>query len=61
MNGGLRRKRGNAFDLSDSEDEAQQKMRKKQLEFQKMRKALMADERIADIGKWRLLALLIHC
>ncbi|OCK77670.1 hypothetical protein K432DRAFT_333475 [Lepidopterella palustris CBS 459.81] len=50
-NGGLRRKRGNDFELSDSEDEAAQRRRKKQLEFAKMRKALLEDENIGKIAQ----------
>ena len=51
MNGGLRKRRGgDAFDMSDSEDEAEQRRRKKQNEFRQMTKALVADERIGEIG-----------
>lgn len=50
-NGGLRRRRGADFDLSDSEDEAAERRRKaKQREFAKMRKALLEDENIEKIA-----------
>jgi mediator of replication checkpoint protein 1 len=53
MNGGLRRRAGgrDGFDMSDSEDEDDIRLRKKRAEFQKMNKALLADERIGDIAK----------
>ncbi|KAF2259759.1 hypothetical protein CC78DRAFT_620801 [Lojkania enalia] len=52
MNGGLRKRRGgDTFDMSDSEDEAEQRRRKKQMEFRKMTKALIADERIGKIAE----------
>ncbi|KAF2739789.1 hypothetical protein EJ04DRAFT_457128, partial [Polyplosphaeria fusca] len=52
MNGGLRKRRGgDAFEMSDSEDEAQQRRRKKQAEFKQMQKALMSDERIGQIAQ----------
>jgi mediator of replication checkpoint protein 1 len=53
MNGGLRRRAGgrDGFDLSDSEDEEDLRLRKKRAEFQKMSRALLADERIGDIAK----------
>ncbi|KAF1911121.1 MRC1-like domain-containing protein [Ampelomyces quisqualis] len=53
MNGGLRRRAGvrDGFDMSDSEDEEDMRLRKKRAEFQKMNKALLADERIGDIAK----------
>jgi mediator of replication checkpoint protein 1 len=52
MNGGLRRRAGgrDGFDMSDSEDEDDIRLRKKRAEFQKMNKALLADERIGDIA-----------
>lgn len=53
MNGGLRRRAGgrDGFDMSDSEDEEDLRLRKRRAEFQKMNKALLADERIGDIAK----------
>lgn len=50
-NGGLRRKRGADFELSDSEDDGEARRRKKQQEFARMRKALMEDENIGKIGE----------
>jgi mediator of replication checkpoint protein 1 len=52
MNGGLRKRRGgDAFDVSDPEDEIEQRRRKKRMEFQQMTKALIADERIGQIAE----------
>jgi mediator of replication checkpoint protein 1 len=53
MNGGLRRRAGgrDGFDMSDSEDEDDMRLRKKRAEFQKMNRALLADERIGNIAK----------
>ena len=53
MNGGLRRRAGgrDGFDMSDSEDEEDLRLRKKRAEFQKMNRALLADERIGNIAK----------
>lgn len=53
MNGGLRRRAGgrDGFNMSDSEDEEDMRLRKKRAEFQKMSKALLADERIGNIAK----------
>jgi mediator of replication checkpoint protein 1 len=53
MNGGLRRRAGgrDGFNMSDSEDEDDMRLRKKRAEFQKMNRALLADERIGDIAK----------
>lgn len=53
MNGGLRRRAAgrDGFNVSDSEDEDDMRLRKKRAEFQKMNKALLADERIGDIAK----------
>jgi mediator of replication checkpoint protein 1 len=53
MNGGLRRRAGgrDGFDMSDSEDEEDMRLRKRRVEFQKMNKALLADERIGNIAK----------
>ncbi|KAL5118845.1 hypothetical protein ACEQ8H_003167 [Pleosporales sp. CAS-2024a] len=53
MNGGLRRRAGgrDGFDMSDSEDEEDMRLRKKRAEFQKMNRALLADERIGNIAK----------
>ncbi|MCJ1311903.1 hypothetical protein MMC25_005576 [Agyrium rufum] len=52
-NGGLRRKRGaNELDLSDSDDEKYEaRQRAKRLEFARMRKALMEDEKVGKIVK----------
>lgn len=54
-NGGLRRKRGaERGDLWDSDDEDEAAARRraaKQREFARMRKALLADEKIGKIGK----------
>jgi mediator of replication checkpoint protein 1 len=51
--GMLRRKRGaDLDDLSDSDDEAAERRRRKQLEFARMRKALLEDEHIGKIGKF---------
>jgi mediator of replication checkpoint protein 1 len=53
MNGGLRRRAGgrDGFNMSDSEDEDDMRLRKKRAEFQKMNRALLADERIGNIAK----------
>ncbi|KAF2628806.1 hypothetical protein BU25DRAFT_390727 [Macroventuria anomochaeta] len=52
MNGGLRKRAGrDAFDLSDSEDEAEMKQRKKRADFARMQKALMSDENIGKIAE----------
>jgi len=53
MNGGLRRRAAgrDGFNVSDSEDEDDMRLRKKRAEFQKMNRALLADERIGDIAK----------
>ncbi|KAH7135400.1 MRC1-like domain-containing protein [Dendryphion nanum] len=52
VTGNLRKRRGgDAFDMSDSEDEAEQRRRKKQIQFKQMTKALMADERIGQIAQ----------
>ena len=51
--GGLRRKRGTDMDdLSDSEDEAAERRRKKQMDFARMRKALLEDEHLGKIGEY---------
>lgn len=47
----LRRKRGADYDLSDSDDDDEARRRMKQKEFAKMRKALLADERIGKIAE----------
>ena len=39
------------FELSDSEDEAEMRQRKRQREFQQTTRALLQDERIGKIGK----------
>ncbi|RDW91301.1 hypothetical protein BP5796_02466 [Coleophoma crateriformis] len=49
--GMLRRKRGADYDLSDSDDGGEAKRRMKRREFAKMRKALLADERIGKIAE----------
>lgn len=49
--GALRRKRGAEFDLSDSEDDAEARQRRKQREFAKMRKALLANENVGKIAE----------
>jgi mediator of replication checkpoint protein 1 len=46
----LRRKRGADYDLSDSDDGGEARQRRKRKEFAKMRKALLADERIGKIA-----------
>ncbi|KAL9100768.1 MAG: hypothetical protein Q9163_003900 [Psora crenata] len=52
-NGGLRRKRGFGadFDLSDSDDGAEARRRRKQREFAKMRKALLENENVGKIAE----------
>ncbi|KAK7542113.1 MRC1-like domain-containing protein [Phyllosticta citribraziliensis] len=50
-NGGLRKRRGGNFDLSDSDDDGDEMRRRKQREFARMRKALMEDERIGKIAE----------
>jgi len=47
----LRRKRGADYDLSDSDDGGEARRRMKQKEFAKMRKAMLADERIGKIAE----------
>jgi mediator of replication checkpoint protein 1 len=47
----LRRKRGADYDLSDSDDGGEARRRMKRKEFAKMRKALLADERIGKIAE----------
>jgi mediator of replication checkpoint protein 1 len=47
----LRRKRGADYDLSDSDDGGEARQRRKRKEFAKMRKALLADERIGKIAE----------
>ncbi|TQS37816.1 hypothetical protein Golomagni_01695 [Golovinomyces magnicellulatus] len=49
-NGTLRRKRGAEYELSDSDDDGLARQRHKRREFAKMRKALLADERINMIA-----------
>lgn len=52
MNGGLRKRAGrDAFDMSDSEDEAEMKQRKKRADFARMQRALMSDENIGKIAE----------
>ncbi|KAF1845417.1 uncharacterized protein K460DRAFT_311793 [Cucurbitaria berberidis CBS 394.84] len=50
--GGLRRQAGgrDGFDMSDSEDEAEARQRKKRAEFQKMSRELLKDERVKKIA-----------
>lgn len=48
--GMMRRKRGADYDLSDSDDGGEARRRMKRKEFAKMRKALLADERIGNIA-----------
>lgn len=50
-NGMLRRKRGADYDLSDSDDGGEARKRMKRKEFAKMRKALLADERLGKIAE----------
>ncbi|KAL8927040.1 MAG: hypothetical protein Q9208_002585, partial [Pyrenodesmia sp. 3 TL-2023] len=50
-NGMLRRKRGAEFDLSDSEDDAESRRRRKRREFAKMRKALLENENVGKIAE----------
>ena len=50
-NGGLRRKRGAEFDLSDSDDDGEARRRAKRREFAKMRKALFENEKIGKIAE----------
>ncbi len=47
----LRRKRGAEFDLSDSEDDAESRQRRKRREFAKMRKALLENENVGKIAE----------
>lgn len=47
----MRRKRGADYDLSDSDDGGEARRRMKQKDFAKMRKALLADERIGKIAE----------
>lgn len=55
MSGNLRKRAGrDAFDMSDSEDEADMRRRKRQREFQQMTRALVQDERIGKIGRFNL-------
>lgn len=52
MNGGLRKRAGrDAFDMSDSEDEAETRQRRKRADFARMQKALMSDENIGKIAE----------
>lgn len=47
----LRRKRGGEFDLSDSDDDAEARQRRKRREFAKMRKALLENENVGKIAE----------
>jgi mediator of replication checkpoint protein 1 len=49
--GMLRRKRGADYSLSDSDDDGEARRRMKRKDFAKMRKALLADERIGKIAE----------
>ena len=51
--GGFRRRRGgnDDFDLDDSDDEYQARKREKQRENAKMRKALLADEKVGELAE----------
>ncbi|KAL2047798.1 hypothetical protein ABVK25_011348 [Lepraria finkii] len=49
--GMLRRKRGAEFDISDSEDDAEARQRRKRREFAKMRKALLENENVGKIAE----------
>lgn len=51
--GALRRRRNadDEFDLDDSDDELLARRREKQREFARMRKALLADEKIGEIAE----------
>lgn len=52
MSGGLRKRAGrDRLDLSDSEDEAETRARRKRAEFARMQKALMSDENIGKIAE----------
>jgi mediator of replication checkpoint protein 1 len=52
MNGGLRKRAGgDAFDLSDSEDEAEQRRRKRRMEHAQMTRALLADEKVGKLAQ----------
>ena len=50
-NGGLRRKRGAEFDLSDSDDDVEARKRAKRKEFERMRKALLENENVGKIAE----------
>ncbi|CAD6593590.1 MAG: hypothetical protein ASARMPRED_007692 [Alectoria sarmentosa] len=47
----LRRKRGAEFDLSDSDDDAEARQRRKRRDFAKMRKALLENENVGKIAE----------
>ena len=47
--GGVRRKRGADYDLSDSDDDGEARRRMKRREFAKMRKSLMEDDNVGKI------------
>src|ERR1700760_1056722 len=56
--GMLRRKRGGDFDeLDDSDDDLAERRRTKQEEFARMRRALLADENINKLGKFKFFVL----
>ncbi|KHJ31530.1 putative mrc1-like domain-containing protein [Erysiphe necator] len=48
--GMLRRKRGAEYELSDSDDDGDARRRRRRQEFIRMRKALLADERVSKIA-----------
>jgi len=47
----LRKKRGADFDLSDSDDDGEARKKRKRIEFAKMRKAMLADEKVGKIAE----------
>jgi mediator of replication checkpoint protein 1 len=50
-NGMLRRKRGEGYDLDDSDDDGEARRRMKRRNFAKMHKALFADERVKKMAE----------
>lgn len=60
--GGLRRKRGmDLGDLSDSDEEADERLRERQIKNQRMRDALLKDEKIGKIGMFSYSRFRGHC
>ena len=49
--GGLRRKRGVDFDLSESDDDVEARRRAKRREFAKMRKALLENDKVGKLAE----------